>query len=109
VSYPGGHDPEADVCPACGQSCVHRELFSSANKSRPINRAKPSAGPEAIAAFSARRGRPRIVDANKVNKWRAVTYLNSDSYSKLLKLAGGRDISEVLREIVEARLEKETA
>lgn len=104
VSSPDGHDPTADICPACGQQCAHREVLAPPKRT---GRAKLS-DPDAPTTYRGR-GRPRIVDANRVRKWRVVTYLTSESYMKLLKVAGGRDMSDVLRDMVEGQLEKEQA
>lgn len=92
------HDPEAEICSACGQACVHRDVI----RPRGLNRAKLSDPDASTKVYGRGRGRPRIVDAARTKKWRVVTYLDSERFSKLLKLAGGRDMAEVLREIIEA-------
>ena len=72
-----GHDPEADFCPPCGQRCAHAELFVKQTK---------------------RRGPGKILDGKK---FRVVTYMKMHPYFRLLKIAGGRDISDVVRELLD--------
>lgn len=85
MSY-NGHDPHSNVCPACGERCVHRKMLSGDSP-------------------KSRGGRPKSA-AHENKRHRVVCYLDSNSFTELLKIAGGKDMSHVVRGIIEEALKR---